>query len=243
MLREMASRYGRTPGGYLWAVLEPLGMIVMMAIGFGLLLRNPPLGGSFIMFYATGHLVYTLFLRINTSVMNALNFSRNLMVYPAVTWIDAVLARLILNALTDILVAYVLLLGIMQVVDHRSALDFTQIVIAFALAGTLGAGLGLINCVLISFFPIWKNIWAIATRPLFLASGIIWIFEELPALAQDVLWWNPLVHLTGMARDGFYTTYEPQFVTPNLVIIPALVMVALGLLLLRRYHLWILAAR
>nr|WP_268821665.1 ABC transporter permease [Octadecabacter dasysiphoniae] len=243
MLREMGSRYGRTPGGYLWAVLEPLGMIVMLAIGFGLLLRNPPLGGSFIMFYATGHLVYTLFLRTNTCVMNALTYSRNLLAYPAVTWIDAVLARFILNVLTDLLVAAVLLFAIMQLVDHRSSLAFGEILAAFGLAALLGAGAGLMNCILMGFFPVWKNVWSIVTRPLFLASGVIWIYEELPSLAQDVLWWNPLVHITGLARDGFYGTYAPQHISFNLMIIPGLIMTALGLLLLRRYHLWVINAR
>ena len=34
VLREMSTRYGRTPGGYLWAILEPLGMIIMNRPGF-----------------------------------------------------------------------------------------------------------------------------------------------------------------------------------------------------------------
>ena len=38
MLREMSTRYGRSPGGYAWALLEPVGAIIVMAIGFGLML-------------------------------------------------------------------------------------------------------------------------------------------------------------------------------------------------------------
>ncbi|MCC5956800.1 MAG: hypothetical protein JJU07_11910, partial [Natronohydrobacter sp.] len=37
MLREMATRYGRTPGGYLWAVVEPLGMILILGYAWSLL--------------------------------------------------------------------------------------------------------------------------------------------------------------------------------------------------------------
>lgn len=243
MLREMGSRYGRTPGGYIWAVLEPLGMIIMLAIGFGLLLRSPPLGSSFILFYATGHLAYTLFLRTNMCVMSALSFSRNLLSYPSVTWIDAVLARLILNVLTDVLVAILLLSGMLLIVDHRAVLDFGPILLAFGAAAGLGAGMGLINCVLISFFPVWRNIWSIITRPLFLASGVIWIFEELPRIAQDILWWNPLVHITGLARAGFYSTYDPAHLSPLLMSVPALTLALIGLVLLRRYHLRIIHAR
>ena len=33
MLREMSARYGRSPGGYLWALLEPLGAILILSSG------------------------------------------------------------------------------------------------------------------------------------------------------------------------------------------------------------------
>lgn len=236
VLREMASRYGRTPGGYIWAVIEPLGMIIFLSYGFSLLLRSPPLGGSFIVFYATGQLVYTLFLRTNTTTMTALRYSRSLLSYPAVSWIDAVLARLILNVLTELLVAYILLGSIILIFDHRSTLDFAAILTAFSLAILLGFGMGLINCVLISFFPVWRQTWKIITRPLFLASGVIWIYEELPRLAQDILWWNPLVHITGLSREGFFSTYDPQHVSVLFVMTPALIMIAMGLLLIRRFN-------
>ena len=29
MLREMSTTYGRTPGGYVWALMQPLGSIIV----------------------------------------------------------------------------------------------------------------------------------------------------------------------------------------------------------------------
>lgn len=34
VLREMSTRYARTPGGYLWAIPEPLGLIVILGLVF-----------------------------------------------------------------------------------------------------------------------------------------------------------------------------------------------------------------
>ncbi|WP_311200115.1 hypothetical protein [Phaeobacter inhibens] len=47
VLREMSTRYGRTPGGYLWGILEPLAAILFLSLGFSLVIRTPSLGTSF----------------------------------------------------------------------------------------------------------------------------------------------------------------------------------------------------
>ena len=54
ILRDMSAKFGRSVGGYLWAVAEPLGGIVLLAVAFSLALRMPPIGTSFLFFYATG---------------------------------------------------------------------------------------------------------------------------------------------------------------------------------------------
>ncbi|MBB4208469.1 ABC transporter permease [Roseinatronobacter bogoriensis] len=93
VLREMSTRYGRTPGGYLWAIPEPLGLIVILSLAFSLLARPPALGTSFLLFKATGLMILHAFMVLCGQVGNALTFSRPLLRYPRVAWIDAVMAR------------------------------------------------------------------------------------------------------------------------------------------------------
>ena len=50
ILREMSTSNGRSPGGYLWAVLEPAGGIALLSLVFAAAFRNPPIGISFPMF-------------------------------------------------------------------------------------------------------------------------------------------------------------------------------------------------
>lgn len=236
ILREMSSVYGRSPGGYIWALVEPIGMIVILSFGFSLLLRSPSLGNSFILFYATGYLVYNVFLKLSQLVGNAITFSKALLVYPAVSWLDAVSARVLLNLLTGILVSYILLGAILLLVDSRVVLSFGPILLAYTLSALLGIGVGLINCVIIGFFPVWRTIWSVITRPLFLASGVIIIHEDLPPFAQDILVFNPLMHVTGLMRTGFYPMYAPQYISVLYVLLIALTMIALGLMLMRRFN-------
>ncbi|MEH7830317.1 ABC transporter permease [Gemmobacter denitrificans] len=240
MLREMSTRYGRSPGGYLWAVMEPLGSTLIMALGFALVMRHPPLGTSFILFFATGMLPFTLYNALDTVVGRALNYSRALLMYPAVRWIDAVLARFLLNLLTKLVIMLLVLAGVLVATDTSSVLDFGPILAAVALAALLGLATGLVNCALEGLFPAWGTIWAIATRPLFLASGVVLLYEDLPRIAQDVLWWNPLLHVIGEFRTGFYPMYTASYVSIPYVAGVGLALLALGVMLVRRHHVTIL---
>jgi len=236
MLREMSTRYGRTPGGYIWAVLEPLGAILILGAGFSLIIRTPPLGSSFLLFYATGFLPFNLYMQISNLVSKSINFSRPLLAYPAVSWMDAVLARFLLNGLTNLLISYLLLSGLLMATDTRTVVDIVPIISSLALTMLLGLAVGTLNCVLIGLFPTWDMIWSIAMRPLFLASGVFFTFETLPTAAQPYLWWNPLVHTIGQMRQGFYPMYNAQYVTPSYVLLLSLVILLFGLMLMRKHH-------
>lgn len=236
MLREMSTRYGRTPGGYIWGILEPLAAILFLSVGFSLVLRSPALGTSFLLFYATGYMPFNLYHTLAGTISASIRFSRPLLKYPAVSWIDAVLARFLLNSLTGILITVILITGILTVIDSRVVLDPLPIVSGMALAMILGLGVGVINCALTGLFPIWEVIWAILSRPLFIASGILYLYDTLPMLAKDVLWYNPLIHITGLMRTGFYPTYTASYVNEIYVLGLSLAFLALGLVLLGRYH-------
>ncbi|KIC15147.1 ABC transporter permease [Leisingera sp. ANG-Vp] len=236
VLREMSTRYGRTPGGYLWAVLEPLAAILFLSVGFSLVIRNPSLGTSFLLFYATGYLPFGLYQSVSNAVARAIKFSRPLLRFPAVTWADAVLARFLLNSLTNIVVTLLLTGGILAVVDAHAMLNMPRILEALGLAMVLALGVGTLNCVLMGLYPLWDVAWAIITRPLFLASGVLFLYEDLPPLAQDVLWYNPLMHITGLMRTGFFPTYTAAYISPAYVIGTSLLLLALGVVLMGRYH-------
>lgn len=236
ILREMSTRYGRSAGGFIWAVLEPLGVIVILALAFGLLLRAPSLGTSFILFYASGYLPFHLYQTVSLYVSRAINFSLPLLFYPSVTWVDALLARFILNTLTGFMVAYILLAGLILVVDTRIVLDVMPIVWSLMLTALLGLGVGALNCALIGLFQTWDMIWSIISRPLFLASGIFFIYDDMPRFVQEFIWYNPLIHVVGILRTGLYPMYNADYASSAYVVGFSLVTLALGLLLLHRHN-------
>jgi capsular polysaccharide transport system permease protein len=96
--------------------------------------------------------------------------------------------------------------------------------------------MGVLNCYLVAVFPIWGSVWNILTTPLFLISGIFYIYEDLPRIGQEILWYNPLIHIIGIMRRGFYPTYDAVYVSIPFVLSVSLITMALGFMLLRRYH-------
>lgn len=234
MLREMATTYGRSPGGYLWAVLEPVAGIALLSLIFSLGFQSPELGRNFALFHATGLVPFLIYTTISARVATALLYSRALLAYPAVTYLDAILARFILNTATQALVAYLVLGGILFFFETQSILDPAPIALSFLLVAALGLGVGTLNCYLFTAFPAWQTVWSVLMRPLFLMSGVFYTLESVPRPYRDVLWFNPLNHVVGLMRRGFYPGYRADLAEPLYVLAVALVTLTLGLLLLRK---------
>jgi len=236
ILREMATTYGKSAGGYVWVVLEPVLGIALLSAVFSLAFRSPSLGTNFPIFYATGYLPYFMYMDISRKVGVSVIFSRPLLSYPPVTFLDAVLARFFLNMMTHVVVFYVLITGIELVFETHALHNYSHMVKAMLMAGLLGLGIGSLNCFLWSLFPAWQRIWGIINKPLFILSAVLYVYEDVPAIYQKYLWFNPLVHITAEMRKGFYPTYTGDFISPVYVYGIALTTMVAGLFLLLHFH-------
>jgi capsular polysaccharide transport system permease protein len=239
IMREMVTRFGRSPGGYVWAVLEPAGGIALMSIVWSSFARMPDLGESFPLFFATGYIAFHTYNDISNKLSRAVQVNLPLLKFPRVTILDVILARFILLFLTVCFVGVVILGILVWVEGDRVRLTLSPIYAAIALAGLLGFSIGFFNCIAFAFSPTWERIYSILTRPLFIISGVFYTVEAMPKIIQDILWWNPLIHLTGLMRRGFYPGYEAAYVSIGYVALFILIplMAAATLLPLMRRHL------
>lgn len=234
MLREMATTYGKTPGGYLWAIVEPVAGVAVLTAAFSMIFMAPAIGTSFPLFYATGFLPFVVATTLINRIGTCLIFSKPLLAYPAVTFVDAIVARFLVTMTTEILVFALVMSGIHWIEDLRVILDTAKIAESLALAGIFGLSLGTLNAYLFMRFHLWHVIWALISRPLFLISGVFFIFNGLPETLKDILWFNPLIHVVGLMRAGFYPTYAAEYVSVSYVLLLSLGLGVLGLLLLKR---------
>jgi capsular polysaccharide transport system permease protein len=201
-----------------------------------LILRAPSLGTNFAYFYATGFLPFFFYMQISQLMATSLRFSRPLLEYPAVTFLDALVARFILNALTHMLVFVVVMAGIIIIYDLRPILDWQAIFMAMAMIVALTIGVGVINCYLISMYQVWERVWSVINRPMFIISGVIFIPENVPERYRDLMMLNPLAHPISEMRKGFFPTYEASHVSTLYPFMVAMVLTVLGLFILYFHH-------
>lgn len=235
MLREMATSYGRSVMGYLWAIVEPVAALALLSVVFSLFLRSPALGTNFPLFFASGFLVFGIYSGVGNDVARAVQFSRPLLEYPAVTPLDAILARFLLNYLTHLMVISIILTGIILAYDLRVVMDLQRTILALAVAGAFALGVGTFNCYLFVAFPSYVHVWAILNRPMFLLSGVLFLFDSVPQPFRDMLWYNPLVHIVGLMRSGVYATYDASYASVTYVLGLALLLFMAGLYMQYRY--------
>jgi len=231
----MATSYGRSPGGYIWAVAEPVAGIALLTFIFSLGFYAPPLGTSFALFYASGLVPFLVYSDLSGKISQAINFSLPLLGYPRVTLADALLARAILCVITQTLVCGLVFGGLFLLIGTQSRIDIVLVAHAIIMAFTLGFGVGVLNCFLITLFPVWQRVWSIINRPIFLLSCIVFVFEMIPQPYRDWLWFNPIVHIVGMTRQGLYFNYSGDYVSVLYVYLLSLGLSVSGFFLIWRF--------
>lgn len=236
MLREMGSTYGRSPGGYLWMVIDPVAGVALLTLVFSLFLYTPPLGRDFALFYATGLLPFTYYTEVSAKIGQSIRAVRPLLAYPSVNYLDAILGRFVLNTLTSLVVFGLLVLGILALSGEGVHLRLGRLLDGFGMLAVMALGFGALNCFLFGLFPVWERVWNILNRPLFMVSGVFFLVDQMPQPMRGWLMLNPLTHALAEVRAGIYATYDAPFVQPVYPYAVGLVALFFGLLLLNRHH-------
>lgn len=232
----MSTTYGRTSLGYVWALLEPVAGIFLLTLVFSVAFASPPIGTNFALFYASGLLPFMIYTSLSNKISTAMRFSQPLLFYPGVTFVDTLLARLILNSMTELVVFFIVISGIIYGFHVEVILNIPELVLGLAMAICLATGVGTLNCFLLTIFPVWERTWAILNRPMFIISCVLFPWDLVPMPYKDWLWWNPITQVIGQVRSGIYATYDGSYVSPLYVFGVSAVLLVAGLVLLERYR-------
>lgn len=235
ILREVSMSNGKTMLGYVWEIAEPVVTILVLTMILSLYFRTPPLGQNFPLFYASGLLPMAIFLDIAGKVATAVRYSRPLLSYPGVTFLDALIARFLVAVMTKLVIFALVLTAIIELYGLNPYFSYGHIAKALLMAMGLGMAIGTVNCLLFAFLPLYDRIWAMVTRPLILFSAVIFLFESVPLPYRDWLWWNPIIHMVGAMRAGLYPTYNDDYVSVTYIIVLIAIFLPTALFFMRRY--------
>lgn len=213
LLRETRVRFGRSQIGYLWAILEPLGGVIIFALAFQVIARVPDVGQSMYLFLALGMLGYSMHRRLAVQLGSAFEANQALLSFPIVKRVDTLLARGILETATSLLSMVIIIGGLMIVEDIPPPANLGVFVAGIGALALLGFGLGTVNAVLNSYFSSWRHIEGLISRPVFLMSAIFFVPSMMPTAVTNILVWNPVLHGIEWLRYGYYEGYRPDYIS------------------------------
>jgi capsular polysaccharide transport system permease protein len=241
IIRETRTRFGDSSLGYGWALLEPTLHIVMLSLVFAVLMHGrPPIGTQFFIFYYTGIIPYHIFVHSSSAMTYAVTANGSLLQLPVVGTFDVIMARGLLELVTDILVAGILLAGFGAIGWGALPYDLGGLAAATTAVWVLGCGFGFINAVVNVFVKSWDKIWAQLTRILYFCSGIFYVPGMMPDWIRDRLAWNPVLHAVDWFRAAFFADYMPHWLDRSYLLAVAGAVLLAGLTLERalRRHLY-----
>lgn len=229
VLRETRATFGTSQLGYLWAIVTPVVGVAVLVGVFASFGRQPPLGSSLALFFATGFLSLEFYRKLSSSLMTTFNANKALLTYPVIKETDTLFARFLLITATYLVIMLVfysvmIVFGLAELPRHPD-----QLLYAFVAIALLGFGAGIVNAVLLSRWESWQFVEQILNRPLFIISGVFYIPSRLPSKALAVLEWNPVLHLIEWVRAGYYPNYDSMVLSRTYVLGWALVLILLGL--------------
>ena len=234
IIRETRTRFGDSKLGYGWALLEPILHILMLSLVFAVMMHGqPPIGDQFFIFYYTGIIPYHLFVHTSTSMTYAITSNGSLLQLPPVGTFDVLMARGLLELITDALVAVILLAGFAAIGLGAFPQDLTGVFAALIVVWLLGCGSGFLNAVVNAFSKSWDKIWAQLTRLLYFCSGIFYVPGMMPDWIRDILAWNPVLHGVDWFRSSFFREYEPHWLDRSYLSAVAVATLLVGLALER----------
>lgn len=210
MLREIHTINGNSQLGYLWALIQSLFSIAILAMLRQLLgASQGPHGMSMVLFLATGLGVWSVFSGGVVRCMNAVEGNKALLTFPQVTELDVMIARVIVVAATQV-VTMCIIVAIVQVVLGQSLLigNLSLLLILLVLIPLLTLGCGMILSSLAVFMPVLNKLIPMVLRIMFFATGIFFSVSVLSESVAEILLLNPVLQAIELLRISLYEPYE-----------------------------------
>ncbi len=211
IMREARTRYGNSNIGYTWAILDPLVTLAVFVGIFAAMGRASPIPGPLSVFFVTGIVPLFFWRGAVGQAGNAVSASLGLLSYPQVMPADVVIARLLLEGATTVVVFFLFLVGLSLLVDVSPSWFFgdpPQLLLATLAIFYFTIGTAFLSSSLARILPIWTNIWGYLSRPVWLLSGIFFTLEQLPTGLREYMAYNPVAHIVEWFRSAAIPTFE-----------------------------------
>lgn len=234
VLRDLQKQYSRYRLGYVWTLLEPLGMVLVMAFVFSVLLGGKKLGlQPYLLFLAVAILPWWWFTKgVSASTRSFRKRGSQLRVslLPTELWV----LRALLVSMAEFLLSLPIVLVAMIVTRTMPGPLIIFFPVAIVVQFFLMYGLSLLVSAGSVITPDLAHIVRIALRALFYLSPVLYSLSNIPARLQEVAIFNPLVGLFSLYRLGFASTEHESLKAYAVLGVIVLAVLLSGFIVFRR---------
>lgn len=238
LLRELSSRFGKSRGGFLWVLVEPLAHLLVPILIFGFLRNMGVPGVEYPVFLVYGFLPFLLFKAICLQIIDGVNSAQGLLSYRQVMLMDVFVSKAMAHCVIQAIVFVIVLTGLgmlgFDVLPGRPV----ELAGILALTALLAFGLGVVFAAISSLVPDARSVIKIMFMPLYFVSGILFTVTRFPD--EWVRWMsvNPVLHLVELSRTMAVDGYQPmQYMSLTYPVALALSSTLIGLMLYRLRYL------
>jgi capsular polysaccharide transport system permease protein len=234
LLRREEESRRQAPFESLINMLEPIFFITMLSFLFYFLGRRQtsPMGGSPVLFYATGFFPIYFFIYVSRKMRRSVDAPH--LRFPVEKRLDHIFVHIILRIIDQSILGLVLFGGLyLLFTDEAIPADFSRVVGACLAIVALGFCWGVLNLVVSRQSRVWGFFFPIVSRIQVLFSGVFFVPDFLPPDTRYVMSFNPMLHAIQMFKSGFYPNFPHVILDPRYLAYCSIVAVLLGLLVER----------
>jgi capsular polysaccharide transport system permease protein len=229
MQRDFNRRFEGSVLGTIFALGEPILLILVVLVFHGVFYNKIPMyGTSVALFISSGMLPFYLFLRLSGRVRISASYNSRQRP-PRIGSSDLILATILTETTIMLAMMIVWFFGL-WVVGIPQAEPASGLVcgLPLCLLIAFGVGIGLINATISRYFPLWNYIYGLKSRGLLILAGVFFVTDLLPFQLRSILVWSPLIHGVEWFRLGLYGTYPVFTLDREYLLTCALVTLFIG---------------
>jgi capsular polysaccharide transport system permease protein len=234
MIRESRTRYGKTDLGYLWAIIDPTIQLLIFWSLFVVLGRTIPVPATMPVFLITGILPYRFWASCVQRGGSATAANLPLLTYPQVKVFDVVLARVLLDFATFIIVTMMFIIGL-KFLDATPFISWVRVPIILATSVSalfyFTVCSAIFSSSLARIWPIWPEIFGYLSRPLYFASGVFFTLQSLPTGFRGLAAYLPTANLLEWIRTGAIPGFVSTSYSATYIIVFSSVILVAGMLI------------
>ncbi|HLT90461.1 MAG TPA: ABC transporter permease [Woeseiaceae bacterium] len=238
LLRELSSRFGKTRGGFIWVLVEPLAHLMFPVFIRGFIRQGLMPGVEFPIFIVYGILPFLLFKAICLQIVDGVNSGQGILSYRQVLLMDVFIAKALAHFVIQAIVFPIVLIGLAMFGYDVLPVRPVELAGVIFLTVMLAFGLGLLFAAITSLMPDARAIIKVMFMPLYFMSGILFPVTRFPDAWVQWMALNPVLHLVELSRVMAIEQYKPiKYLSIEYPVALALTTTVIGLMLYRMRYL------